>query len=144
MTDPASNPGSGEPAAPAAGIDEFDQTPPAAGLTAAARSFNGIALAPYSYGRRLLWRSLFGNVDEAADQIASLSLIFTLTRRDEAARDFLFNVPAFKTAFGRWLDERAKGDYSEALALADVILAEAKAAEVRPAEDPGGLPKKKP
>jgi hypothetical protein len=126
-----------------AGLDEFDETPSPASLTAAARNFKGIALAPYSYGRRLLWRSIFGNVDAAASQVASFSLIFTLSISEDIAREFLFDVPAFKVAFGKWLDEREEGDYKIAVDLADVILAEAKKAEVKAVEEPGREPKKK-
>ena len=144
--DEANRSGSGgiPPGAGAAGMDHFDETPSPAGLSPPLRSFKGLQLARYSYGRRLLWRSIFGDVDAAAPQIASFALIFTLSLSQDQAREWLFDVPTFKAAFARWVDDREEGDYGIVVALADEILAEAKAAEVRAAEEPGGKPKKKP
>lgn len=113
-------------------------------MATALHSFKGKPLAAYSYGRRLLWRALFNGGDNAADQVFSFALIFTLSLDQNSARAFLFDMRAFRDAFCVWIDEREPGDYKEAVATADKILEEAKAAEVSPAASAGGELKKKP
>jgi hypothetical protein len=126
--------------------DVFDQsaTPPPALLASAPHRFNGKDLAPYSYGRRLLWRALFTSNDNAADQLFSLSLIFVLSLDDPAACDYLFDIKRAKADFYAWLEARGPDDYKAAVVEADAILAEAKKADVRAVEDPTAQLKKKP
>ncbi len=125
------------------GTDEFDNTgtPPPSLLSGPGRSFMGKPLAPYSYARRLLWRSLFNGGMEAADQIFSLGLIFALAVTETQARDYLFDSKRFKADFMAWLDV-GKPDYKVVVALANAILEEANKTEVKAVEDHDPLAKK--
>lgn len=117
---------------------------PSPALLTTKHSFGGKSLAPYSFGRRLLWRALFTSGDDAADQIYSLSLIFALSLDEPQAIDGLFNVKACKRSFYEWIEARTDAEYKLAVAEAEKILDESNKAEVRTAEEPGADLKKKP
>lgn len=114
-----------------AALDEFDLPPPdAALLSPEVRTFLGKPLAPYSFGRRIVSRSVLRDAPDAADEVWTLSIIFILSLDEGQARAALYDVKTFKADLGRWIDQLTPAKYAEAVILADAILKEAKAADV--------------
>ena len=128
------------------GIDEFDtETAPAPALLAGAlHKFKGKPLAPYSFARRLIARDILKPPHLPVDSVWTLATVYVLTLSEEDARAALFDGSKFRGDLFKWIEALERDDYKTALDLADRILEESKAAEVRTVADPAaGLPEKK-
>jgi hypothetical protein len=120
------------------GIDQFDteQAPDPALLAGAVHKFKGKPLAAYSFGRRLIARDILKPPHLPVDSVWTLATVYVLTLSEEDARAALFDGAKFRADLFTWIEALEKDDYRAALDLADKIIAEAKAAEVRTVSDP--------
>lgn len=117
-------------------IDQFDQAPDPRALAPAAHTFKGKPLAPYTFGRRLIARSVLAPSLNPADQVWPLAVIYVLSLDEPHAQAALYDVPKFQADLYRWIDSLDAGDYPDALKVAEKVLEEAKKAEVRAVADP--------
>lgn len=126
-------------------LDEFDSSapPPAALMEPRQFKWSDKTLAPYSFARRLMWRSLFSEKDIPPDQAYSPALIFILSLTEEEARAYFHDMPALRSAFWEWMKGLSTDDYPEMVDRADEILKEAKRGEVRAAPGETDPTKKK-
>lgn len=118
-----------------ADLDKFDIPPAPALLAPAIRHFKGKPLAAYSFARRLLARDVLKPPGTPADSVWTLATVYVLTLSEDEARGALFDVSSFRSNLFKWIETLENADYKTALDLADVILEEAKSAEVRTADD---------
>ena len=125
-----------------AGIDSLDDPPPAAPslLSTRSRSFKGKDLAPYSFARRLIARTVGDRSDPTAD-IWALSVVFSLTLSEKEARVLMFNAEAYRDALFKWTETLEKPDLKTARSLAEEILTEAASSEVEQDTPPDPLKK---
>lgn len=114
-------------------MDAFD-TPPSPVLLEATphKMPDGTPLAPYSFGRRLVYKSFFESEAEPVTQMFTLALLFTLTRSESEARAMLFDNRGARDKLLKWIEETVKDpvDYPPLRKLANAIVEEAERGRV--------------
>lgn len=119
--------------------DRFDETgAPAPELTQGpAFTFKEKALAPYSFGRRMLFQGFTGEADDPPNGVFTLGLIFILLGSLEDCRRWTYDLKALRNELHAWIEAFDDKDYPAALEAAQAVLNHAKkgrvGVEVKPA-----------
>lgn len=124
-------------------LDQFDAAPPAALLEPRKWAFLGKPLAPYSFGRRLLFWGIFSAKEHTPpDEVFTLALLHVLSISDAEARENLYHVATYREKLYAWLDTLSVEDYQVGVGIANEILDDAKKGAVSVETRPG-VPQKK-
>ena len=120
---------------------QLESPPSPLPLLGAQRKFRGQPLEQYSMGRRMLIEQFTRGSDMSTELWVWL-FIFVLSLPKQDAANFLFDQAGFRTAFLAWLDQRAEGEYVDALMIVNSIIDETKASRVETLSDGKESPKK--